>query len=664
MSNQQITDDHSLESRLVNRVESEYDVDVVTDRTLFDYLLDNVDEHGTETTLRWKHRGIWKEYTWNKHFERIQKFALGIEATGFGRDDVLFTIGMNRPQQLWAWYGVQLLGGVPAPNYEEMLPEDIAVQLNLMDARAVLAEDQELVDKVLTIADEVPTLETIIYREHRERHDYESAPVTITTYESIVETGADRLAEESEYVESLAENVDPSDLASLAPTSGTTGAPKRVKLTHTNFINLSVAFLTVDDLPPASDYFSYLPMAWIGEQIQLMGFCPIQRWVINFPETEETVMEDLREIGPEFIVGSPSMYEDHVANVTAQIENTSQLKESVYRKSMTVGNRLASYISGDNSSEQPSGLLRLAHRLFYWISYRPIADKMGLKRAKKIYTGGAPLGEQHFQFYHALSLNLKQGWGTAESSGYITIHHDGDIDADTMGKVLPNVEVGELPNGELVVRGPTVTEGYYNQPDKTAEALEDGWIHTDDFGQIRDDGHVQVFDRLDDVIEMSNGRTVAPKSVETRLKFNPFIQEAMVIGDDRPSLTAMLTIRYDNVSEWADQRDIQYTGYSDLATHPAVLNLLADIITETNQELDTPIERFLSLFKEFDPDDGEITQTQKLRREPIKDRYSACIEALYAGVETVEVTVPITYSDGRQEMQTETVPIRTVEDDE
>jgi long-chain acyl-CoA synthetase len=242
----------------------------------------------------------------------------------------------------------------------------------------------------------------------------------------------------------------------------------------------------------------------------------------------------------------------------------------------------------------------------------------------------------------------------------VTVHREGDVRMDTAGQPLPNIEVGELDTGELVVRGPTTTPGYYRQPDKTEETIEDGWIHTDDFGTITDDGHVKILDRMDDVIEMVDGTTVAPVGIETRLKFNPYIKEAMVIGDDRPNLTAILNIRYDNVAEWADQNDIQYSGYSELSQHPAVTDLLEGIVRETNAEQEVTIDRFVSLFKEFNPDDGEITQTRKLRREPIKERYDTLIEALYSDRTEVEMTLTITYSDGRQEEQTETMAITTV----
>jgi long-chain acyl-CoA synthetase len=282
------------------------------------------------------------------------------------------------------------------------------------------------------------------------------------------------------------------------------------------------------------------------------------------------------------------------------------------------------------------------------VAYRPILDKIGLKRAKNVYTGGGPLGEDHFEYYHALGVPLKQIWGQSEVCGFVTMHRDDDIDVETVGEVFPNVEVGITPGGELLVRGPVVTSGYYGMPEKTESAIEDGWLHTDDFGALTEAGHVKVFDRMDDVIEMADGTAIAPISVETKLKFNPYVKEAMVVGDGREELTAVLNIRFDNVAEWADQRDIQYAGYADLTQKEPVLELLREVVEETNADLDRPIQRFLILFKEFDADDGELTRTGKLRREVVMDRYDELVSALYDGSDRVDMAVTITYQDGRE----------------
>ncbi|WP_435196583.1 AMP-binding protein [Natronomonas sp. EA1] len=652
----------------VERVVSapEGDIDIV-EKALPSILTEHVAEHGDDTALRWKRYGVWQEFTWTEYYERVEAFALGLEEYGFGDGDVLFTIGYNRPHQLWAWMAAQSLGGMAAPNYEDMLPDDIRDQLQLMEPHVVYAEDQEMVDKLLLIADDVPSLETIVYRDPKGmfRYDDHEDP-EIVDYADVEARGRERREELGEaYLQEKIEAIDPNSPAMLPPTSGTTGMPKRVKLSHFNFVNLANAAIEIDPLPKESDYFSYLPMAWVGEQMILIAAAFVGGWTANFPEQPATEQEDLREIGPEIIFSSPRTYEAWVADIKAKIENTTRLKKFVYEKAMQVGHEYADYVSGDNADEEMPTSLKAKHWLYYWIAYRPILDKVGLKRAKNVYTGGGPLGEEHFSFYHALGVPLKQIWGQSEVCGFVTMHRDDDIQVDTVGQVFPNVEVGITPKGELVVRGPVVTSGYYNMPEKTEEALVDvpaseasgesgeldspgRWLHTDDFGAITEDGHIKIFDRMDDVLELTDGTAIAPVSVEAKLKFNPYVKEALVVGDGRESLAAVLNIRYDNVAEWADQRDIQYAGYRDLTQKPPVLELLREVVAETNADLDDPIERFLILFKEFDADDGEMTRTGKIRREVVTNRYQQLIDGIYAGESEIEMDVTITYQDGRE----------------
>ena len=644
------TDEGPTIERIVEAPED--DLDAVEDTALPEILLDHVQEHGDDVALRWKRYGVWQEFTWREYYDRVKHFAMGLETLGFGEGDVVFTIGYNRPHQLWAWMGAQSLGGMAAPNYEDMLPEAIGNQLELLSPKVAYAEDQEMVDKILQVADRAPSLETIVYRDEKGMFRYDDTKVPVVSYDEIERRGRERFERDEVTSGDLEERiraVDPDTPAMLSPTSGTTGMPKRVTLTHFNFLNLANAAIEIDPLPKESDYFSYLPMAWVGEQMILVAAAFVGGWTANFPEQPETESEDLREIGPEIIFSSPQAYEGWVADIKAKIENTTRLKRWVYDRAMSIGERYAEYITGDKRDEEPPATLRIKHRVAYWAAYRPILDKIGLKRAKNVYTGGGPLGEDHFQYYHALGVPLKQIWGQSEVCGFVTMHRDDDIQVETVGEVFPNVEVGITPEGELVVRGPVVTSGYYNQPEKTEEALEGEWLHTDDFGAITEDGHIKMFDRMDDVMELSDGTAVAPISVETKLKFNPYIKEALIVGDGRESLAGVLNIRFDNVAEWADQQDIQYAGYKDLTQAEPVLELIRGVVEDTNERLEGPsIDRFVILFKEFDADDGELTRTGKIRREIVTDRYRELIDGIYDGEETVEMDVMITYQDGRE----------------
>ena len=624
-------------------------VAVEDEQVLPGILLDHAAEYPDEIAIRWKRYGIWQEYTWADYRDQIEQLAAGLETLGFGDGDVLFTIGYNRPHQLWAWLAAQSLGGMAAPNYEDALPADIGDQLELLSPPVAFAEDQEMVDKLLRVADSVPSLEYIIYRDEKGMFRYDETDPTVVSFAEVMERGqqptplGDRL-----------ERLDPDQPAMLPPTSGTTGMPKRVRLSHFNFVNLARAAVEIDPLPRGSDYVSFLPMAWVGEQMILLAAAFVGGWTANFPEQPETESEDLREIGPEIIFSSPRTYEEWVADIKARIENTTPVKRWVYERAVSLGRRVAAH---DKQDSEPSLPVRLAHRAAYWGVYRPILDDIGLKRAKNVYTGGGPLGEQHFEYYHALGVPLKQIWGQSEVCGFVTMHRDGDVQAETVGEVFPNVEVGITPAGELLVRGPVVTDGYYNMPEKTASAMEDGWLHTDDFGALTDDGHVKIFDRMDDVLELADGTAVAPISVETKLKFNPYVKDALVVGDDREYLAAVLNIRFDNVAEWADQRDIQYTGYRDLTQKSPVLELLREAVREANAELDTPIDRFVVLFKEFDADDGELTRTGKIRREVVTDRYSELVDSLYSDREQFELEVTITYQNGREAVERGTMQL-------
>lgn len=632
----------------------EGDIDIVSDRALPEILLDHVAEHEEEVALRWKRYGIWQEFTWEEYYERVEAIALGLEEWGFGEGDVLFTIGYNRPHQLWSWLAAQALGGMAAPNYEDMLPEEIGEQLGLLEPEIVFAEDQEMVDKVLAVSEDSP-VHTIIYRDSKGMFRYaDHTDPEIVSIDSIEETGRERRSQErgvTDEFEAKIRDLDPQTPAMLTPTSGTTGTPKRVQLSHFNFINLARASIEIDPLPTGADYFSFLPMAWVGEQMILIAAAFVGGWTANFPEEPETEQADLREIGPEIIFSSPRAYEGWVADIKAKIENTTRLKRWVYERAIACGREYASYISGVNRDDPMPVSLKARHWLYYWIAYRPILDKIGLKRAKNVYTGGGPLGEEHFQYYHSLGVSLKQIWGQSEVCGFVTMHRDDDIQVDTVGEVFPNVVVGITPAGELVVKGPVVTQGYYNQPEKTESALEDGWLHTDDFGAITEGGHIKVFDRMEDVLELTDGTAIAPVSVETKLKFNPYVKDALVLGDNRDYLAAVLNIRYDNVAEWADQRDIQYTGYQDLSQKEPVLELMREVVDEVNQDLEHPIQRFVVLFKEFDADDGELTRTGKIRREVVSDRYRELIDGIYQSRDTIDITVTITYQDGRESQE-------------
>lgn len=649
-------------SEIVETISSDISMDIV-EKTIPDLVLENVREDPDGIAIRFKEDGVWNELTWEEHYRKIRRFALGLEELGFGEEDTLLTMAFNRPQHLWAWLSAAWLGGKSAPQHQDAQSDQVFEQLELVRPSIVYAEDQQVVDKILDSIADSPYIDTVIYYDEKGMFRYDPESIDLLSIDDVFELGREREGDISdEGFRTRTDDLNSDVPVLLSPTSGTTGTPKRVILTHANFINLGKSWLSVDALPPGSDYFSSAPLAWIGDQLVLLSVCLLGRWTANFPEEPETKQTDLREIGPEMYYSSPTAYEQYIADIKAKIENTTRFKKFIYDLTMNIGHKYASYISGENSNEEPSLSLRVQHWLSYWVMYRPILDKLGLKRVKYMYTGGGMLGEEHFQYFHALGIPLKQIWGQTEVCGFVTVHPDNDIQADTVGTVVPNVEAGITDEQELTVRGPVVTDGYYRQPDKTEESIRDGWLYTDDYGSITDEGHVKIHDRMDNVIMLADGTEVHPAKIESKLKFNPYIEEAMVIGEGRKFLSAIVNIRYDNVAEWADQRDIQYSGYRDLSQHPQVLKLIESLVQETNKEFDEEmqIRCFVSLFKQFDADDGEVTRTGKLRRAIILDRYESLIAAIYTGEDTIEVESEITYQDGSTSVQKAEIQIQDV----
>lgn len=662
------SDQNEVESRLVETITSpETEADVSLEAVEGKSFPEIVEERRRTTpedpAVRWKHLGIWQEYTWTEYYEKMELFALGLETYGFESGDVIFTMGYNRPQHLWAWLGAHCLGGIAGPMYQTATADEIGPQLDILEPRIVYAENQEVVDKVLAAIDEDSSVEVIIYRDKKGMFRYEDHEnLEIVSYEHVESRGRKRRESVgSKYIKDKIFSLNWEATAMVPPTSGTTGTPKRVKLAASNLLVQAEIATQINPAPPGSDYFSFITMAWGGEQMMLLGAAIASNWVINFPEQPETEDEDFREIGPEIIFGSPGTYEARVAEVKAQIENTSRLKRWVYDKAMAIGRLASAYRIGEETADEAPLRIRTLNKLAYWTVHRPLLDHMGLKQARHVFTGGGPLGQEHFEFYHSLGVPLKQIWGQTECGGYITVHRDENVQPDTTGQPIPFSTVGRTGLGELVVRGRMVSEGYYKQPEKTAETFEDGWLFTDDFGKITEDGHVKVVDRLDDVIELNDGTTVAPISIETTIKFDPYIKEAMVIGDQRNELIAILNIRFDNVAEWADQRDIQYQGYRDLSQKSEVLELLRSVVVKANEEADDiNIQRFVSLFKEFHPDDKELTRTGKLRREVVIDKYEDLIQQMYADAERANIETTITYQDGREAVEEAEMEIVTV----
>ncbi|MCS7094910.1 MAG: AMP-binding protein [Thaumarchaeota archaeon] len=631
--------------RIVRSVKGEGEPPAVMDwETLPKLLRDRARTSGSKVASRWKRLGVWREYTWSEVYDIVRRYAAGLKVLGVvKRGSVVATIGDNRPHQFWTWLAAQSLGGIGGAIYADSLPHEIAAQMNLMRAPVIFAEDQEQVDKVLMRADEMPSLRCVIYRDPKGMFRYKDRDhPQIISFDEVLSMGS----EDSDSIERELENGHADDAAMLVSTSGTTGMPKRATLTHRNYISQARGLAAVDKAPEGADYFSFLPMAWIGEQMMSVGAL-VNGYVINFPEEPETLRRDFREIGPEIIFTSPRWYEAWHGEIESRIQDSTRLKKLFYKIAIDVGYR---YVENPDSAS-----IKFLHKLLYWIMYRSILDKLGLKRVKKAYTGGAPISPEHFRYFRAIGLPLKQIWGMTEMVGIVCLHREEDISRrkkyHTVGSPIAGMEIGITEEGEIVCRGPMVMKGYWMEPKKTADTIdEEGWFHTEDFGHIDEDGNLVYYDRIEDVIRLADGRRIPPIYIETKLKFNPYIKESCVVGEGRDWLAAMIAIRYETVSEWAETKGISFTGYPDLSQKPEVIELVKRGVVEVNATLPEhmKIRRFVLLTKEFDPDDDELTRTRKLRRRVINMRYKELIDAIYAGASEGPVYYTLRYKDGRE----------------
>ncbi|NTU83592.1 MAG: long-chain fatty acid--CoA ligase, partial [Chloroflexales bacterium] len=438
----------------------------------------------------------------------------------------------------------------------------------------------------------------------------------------------------------------PADVAVLVTTSGTTGKPKLAMLTHSNLASQGHGLLEVDPLEPSDEFVSFLPLAWVGEQMITVAAGIQCGFTINFPESSATVQENIREIGPRVMFSPPRIWENMLSQVQVKVQDSTRLKRAIYEWAMEQGYAMA---DARFSGQRAGAGLRLRYGLARLLIFEELKDHLGLRFLKRAYTGGAALGPDVFRFYHALGVNLKQVYGQTESSGLSVIHRDGAIKFQTVGAPLPGTEIKIAPSGEIMVKSPAIFAGYYKSPEATAESLADGWLHTGDAGYLDEDGQLIVIDRAKDVMTLHDGTKFSPQFIENKLKFSPYVKEAVVFGGDWPFVTTMINIDFANVGKWAESRQISYTTYTDLAQKPEVYALIRKDVERTIADLPDAarIRRFLLLHKELDADDGELTRTRKVRRRLVAQRYEEIVDALYGDQQDVEIETTITYQDGR-----------------
>ncbi|MCP1850676.1 MULTISPECIES: long-chain fatty acid--CoA ligase [unclassified Bradyrhizobium] len=598
----------------------------------------NAKEHGSEIALREKDFGLWREFTWNDYQTRTHDFALGMVELGLGRGDVIGIIGDNRPDWVAAEIAAHAIGAMSLGLYRDVLDEEAAYLLTYGEAKLVFAEDEEQVDKLLGLADRVPHLKHIVYSDPRGMRKYDDPRLMEAS--KLVALGRDRAAREPGLYERLVDTTKGEDVAILCTTSGTTANPKLAMLSAGRVLRHCATYLAFDPKGPDDEYVSVLPLPWIMEQIYALGKGLLSRMKVNFVEEPDTMMHDFREIAPTFVLFAPRVWESIAADVRAGVMDASPFKQRLYDLGMKTG--LAALAEGKRSV--------FADQLLF----RALRDRLGFTRLRSAATGGAALGPDTFKFFQAMGVPLRTLYGQTELLGAYTLHPEGKVDPDTTGvPMADNIEI-RIDNadvngvGEIVVRHPNMFHGYYKNLEASVADIKDGWMHSGDAGYYNDNRQLVVIDRIKDLAETSRGERFSPQYIENKLKFSPYVAEAVVLGAGRDALAAMICIRYSIISKWAEKNRISFTTYTDLSSRPEVYALLKKEVETVNATLPSAqrISRFLLLYKELDADDGELTRTRKVRRGVINEKYADIIDAIYRGKASIPVDTVIRFQDG------------------
>jgi long-chain acyl-CoA synthetase len=606
---------------------------------------------GDRPAIREKDLGIWQTWTWSEAAAEVLAFACGLASLGLKRGDNMAIIGDNRPRLYWAMSSAQALGAVPVPLYQDAVAEEMVYVMTDAEVRFAVVEDQEQVDKLLEIKDRCPLLEHIIFDDPRGLRDYHQR--FLESYEAIQEAGRKFDAAYPEFFESEVSKGRGGDVGVMLYTSGTTGKPKGVCQTHDAFIAAARGGREFDQLRPDDDILSYLPMAWVGDHLFSYAQALVAGFTINCPESGETVMTDMREIGPTYYFAPPRVFEALLTQVTIRMEDAGALKRKMYHCFMGVARRCgAEILSGSPGVSFPDRLLYAVGNV---LVYAPLRNVLGMSRIRVAYTAGAAIGPDLFRFYRSIGVNLKQLYGSTETCAYVCLQPDGKIKLDSVGTPAPGVEVKIGDNGEVLVRGPMLLKEYYKRPDATAESIDpQGYLHTGDAGFFDDEGHLKIIDRAKDVGKLANGAMFAPNYIENKLKFFPHIKEAVAFGHGRDKVCAFINIDLGAVGNWAERHGQAYSGYTDLAGKKEVYDLIQECVEKINAELakdsllgHSQVHRFLILHKELDPDDDELTRTRKVRRGFVAEKYAILIDALYAGQDQCTIDAAVKYEDGR-----------------
>lgn len=632
---------------------------ISSDLTLPKLLLQNYKKYGAnKVALREKTLGIWKPYSWKDYYENAKQIALGLHKLGVKVGEKVAIIGDNRPQWYWAELAVLSLRAVVVGIFPDSTASEIKYILDHSDARVVIVKDQEQVDKVLQIEGGLPQLSKIIYWEPKGLKNYH-APL-LMDLARVMQTGKELDIAEPDIFEKKVNETKSEDLMVIMYTSGTSGLPKGAMLNHRAFVQCCLAQNKVATATDKDRHISFLPPAWIVEQSN--GVVPNLLFGLEvfFPEKPETVQMDMREIAPTFFLTAPRIWENMSSSIQAKIIDTTAIKRAIYNLFLPVGYKYGTFYF---ARKKPPLIWRFLHKIADWLLFRPIRDNFGLSHVRNAFTAGAALGSEVFLFFRAIGVNIRQIYGLTETL-MVTCHRNENVKFDTVGTPIEHVEVKISDKGEILVKSPWLFLGYYKDPEKSKQTLEDGWLHTGDMGLMDEESHIIMMDRMSDVIHLKDGSRFSPSFIENRLKFSPYIRDAVIFGGkDNPYVSALIIIDMENVGRWAEIHKLAYTTFTDLSQKTGVYHLIEQDIKRANSILPQAvrIRKFANFHKELDPDEAELTRTRKIRRSFFEERYGNLVRALYGIEPKVEAEAEVKYRDGRTGTTRTTIEIKTVE---